>query len=276
MCNVRSRMNSDIDIQADADTFQDDGFCIARSIIPGDVVDRARRRFEALIGGEYETGVVPGYSRAPAEALAEPPRQLYRLYQAHLADRAIADLVTHPALGQYTAQLFGARRIQLWGSLLLVKPPNVQVKGNIGWHQDHHYFTTVWSDQSEVFFASIAVNDIVGNCGPVIMIRGSHRWVYRGDGDFYGQDLEQVRSGIRVPDGDSWQQVPMTMTAGSVSVHHKKTFHGSEANQSAEPRLSVLAFLRTERSEPLSGSDSYWVQHLDDQSICPAISDVVQ
>ena len=29
--------------------------------------------------------------------------------------------------------------------------------------------------------------------------------------------------------------VALTMTAGSVSVHHKKTFHGSEANQSAEP-----------------------------------------
>ena len=269
-------VKSDTDNLTDADAFQHDGFSIARSIIPGDVVERARRRFEPLMAGEYETGVAPGYPRAPAEALTEPPGQLYRLYQAHLADRAIRDLVTHPALGQWSAQLLGARRIQLWGSLLLVKPPNVEVKGNIGWHQDHHYFTTVWPDQSEAFFASIAVSDVAENSGPVIMIRGSHRWAYRGDGDFYGQDLDQVRSDIRVPDGESWQQAPMTMTAGSVSVHHRRTFHGSEANRSAEPRLSVLAFLRTQRSEPLAGSDSYWVQHLDDQSICPVIYDAAR
>jgi len=61
------------------------------------------------------------------------------------------------------------------------------------------------------------------------------------------------------------------MPSGAVSFHHKNTFHGSLANHSGVPRLSILTFLRTERSQPLADSDSYWLQNIDDPEICPVI-----
>ena len=238
--------------------------------LPGPL-ERARLRLKAVMAGTYETGIEPGYKQRSTPPTRDEPSELFRIYQPHMADRTVKELVTAASLGQTAARLWNAQWIQLWGTLFLNKPCGVAQKGNIGWHQDQHYFTTIWEPKSEVFFASIALSDIGPDSGPVMMIRGSHRWGYRGEGDFYGQAMETVRKGVHVPEGEQWEEVATTMPSGAVSFHHKNTFHGSLANHSGVPRLSILIFLRTERSQPLPDSDSYWLQNIDDPEICPVI-----
>ena len=236
-----------------------------------DLIARSRTHIQQIMAGEYETGKVPGYPTVPAEIVTEEPTTLYRLYQPHLADNTIRKLVTQPALGLFAASLWDTNWIQLWGVTFLYKPKDVAEKGNIGWHQDHHYFTNIWQPDSEVFFMSLAISDVNSNMGPVLMIRGSHKWGYLAQGDFYEQDMEAIRQKIDAPAGAQWEEVPITMPAGAVSCHHQNTFHGSVGNQSGEPRLSILLELRTKRSTPIPGSESYYVQHLDDDETSPII-----
>ena len=252
-------------------TFDHDGFVISPPLVEPDLIGRARQHIRMLMSGVYETGVDPGYPRAPAQIVKDEPRALYRLYQAHLADNTIRELVTHPAVARCAAALCDTDWVQLWGTTFLYKPSGVAEQGNIGWHQDAHYFTNIWTADSEVFFCSLALSDIEADSGPVLMIRGSHRWGYLGQGDFYGQDMKQVRGGIGVPPDAAWEEVPATMPAGAVSIHDKNTFHGSMGNRSGKPRLSILLELRTRNSAPISGSDSYYVKHLDDPVVSPVI-----
>ena len=251
--------------------FERDGFIVSEPLVDRDLIERSHLHFQQLMSGVYETGIDPGYPDCPAEIVTGEPESLYRLYQPHLADRTIRKLVTQPVLGEYAASLWDASWIQLWGVTFLYKPPFVKEKGNIGWHQDHHYFTTIWQPGSEAFFMSLAISDVTADMGPVLMIRGSHAWGYLREGDFYNQDMQQVRSGISVPRDAPWEEVPLVMPGGTVSCHHKDTFHGSLANGSGKPRLSVLLELRTERSTPIAKSDSYYVKHLDDHQTSPVI-----
>ena len=63
----------------------------------------------------------------------------------------------------------------------------------------------------------------------------------------YGQDNEALRHHPR-SEGRAWEEVPAIPPPGGVSLHHKFTFHGSDANVSNEPRRSLAVHLRTERS----------------------------
>jgi len=254
-------------------TFDQDGFVLLPTLIEPELRDRARQHVRMLMRGDYETGIEPGYPGAPAQVVPEAPKSLYRLSQPHLADDTIRELVTHPAVARGAAEIWAADWIQLWGTTFLYKPSGVAEQGNIGWHQDAHYFTNIWTEDSEVFFCSLALSDIEDDSGPVLIVRGSHRWGYLGQGDFYGQDMEQVRRDIHVPPGTTWEEVPLTMPSGAASMHHKNSFHGSMGNCSGMPRLSIILELRTRRSTPVKDSDSYFAQHLDNPEISPVIFD---
>jgi hypothetical protein len=75
-----------------------------------------------------------------------------------VANRAIRELISHPALGALAAEVTGARRVQVWWVQLLYKPPTTGGQGgtSIGWHQDRHYWQ-VWEEGSELFTAWVAL-----------------------------------------------------------------------------------------------------------------------
>ena len=62
-------------------TFDHDGFVISPPLVEPDLIGRARQHIRMLMSGVYETGVDPGYPRAPAQIVKDEPRALYRLYQ---------------------------------------------------------------------------------------------------------------------------------------------------------------------------------------------------
>ena len=58
-------------------------------------------------------------------------------------------------------------------------------------------------------------------------VRGSHKWGLLNQGNFYGQDHEEQRQAITVPDGEAWEEVSAILPSGGTSFHHNLTFHGS-------------------------------------------------
>jgi ectoine hydroxylase-related dioxygenase (phytanoyl-CoA dioxygenase family) len=249
--------------------FHRDGFYIAPPSIPRDAIERVIPRMDAVMRGEYETGVAPLRAWNPTDS----PTKIRKIDQAHLSDRAIFEFVTHPAIGRWAAALTGARMIQLWALQMLYKPAGGDTAGNIGWHQDRQYWTTWWTEDSEVFTAWVAVSDVRRESGPMIFVRGSHRWGFLNKGDFFGSNHDQQRAQIPVPSGEQWEEVAAVMPAGAMSFHHRLTYHGSGPNVSAAPRRSFALHLRTEKSKPLVGNSPHYdyVAHLDDPNVCPTL-----
>ena len=261
----------DPEIAAARAQFHRDGFCFTPPLISPDLIGQVIPRMEAVMCGEYETGVPP----RPSWKRGDSETKIRKIDQVHLADRTLAALVCHPEIGRWAALLTGAQMIQVWAVQMLYKPPGGDVAGNIGWHQDRQYWR-YWQEGSELFTAWIAISDVDEASGPMRFVRGSHCWGLIGEGDFFGTDHSAQRDKIPIPAGQTWQEAPAILAPGAVSFHHNLTYHGSGPNVSAQPRRSFALHLRTEKSQPIPGAQDYYVSHLDDLAMCPVIYGVNQ
>ncbi|MDE2726527.1 MAG: phytanoyl-CoA dioxygenase family protein [Gemmatimonadota bacterium] len=251
----------------DGDRYRRDGFFFSPPIIPTDLISRVTARMDAVMAGEYETGEPPRRSWNPGD----DPKRIRKIDQAHLSDRTIYELASHPAIGHWAAALLGAKRVQLWASQMLYKPPagpDGGVTGNVGWHQDKQYWRYL---EGELFTAWVAVSDVTAASGPMRFLRGSHRWGLLDSGDFFGHDHEAQQKDIPVPEGERWEEVEAVLPPGAVSFHDRHTYHASGPNVSDAPRRSFAFHLRTENARPVEGRNDYYVQHLDDPAYCPVL-----
>lgn len=270
------------------DRYRRDGFYLSPPILPDDLIDRVTASMDRVMAGDYETGEPPRRAWNPGD----DPKRIRKIDQAHLSDRTIYELASHPEIGRWAAALLGASRVQLWASQMLYKPPvgpdspdssdgsvgpvgpggsgnpGGGVTGNVGWHQDKQYWKFM---EGELFTAWVAVSDVTKESGPMRFLRGSHRWGLLDSGDFFGHDHEAQRKDIPVPEGETWDEVEAVLPPGAVSFHDRHTYHASGPNVSDAPRRSFAFHLRTENARPVEGRNDYYVQHLDDPAYCPVL-----
>jgi len=251
--------------------FERDGVYLCREpILSADLIARASAGMEALTRAEYETGVPPQPSYWNP---GDDPQKLVKIEMPQVANRALMEVVGHPALGRFAAALTGAAMVQAWWVQLLIKPP-VAVDGkaspHVGWHQDRQYWQQ-WEEGSELFTAWVALSDVTPEAGPVKHLRGSHRWGLLGQGNFYTEDYERQGRQIAVPAGETWEEVEATLPPGGVSLHHQLTLHGSGSNHSGAPRRSLAIHLRSEKSRPVDNLRQGLTAFIDDPTYCPVL-----
>lgn len=247
--------------------YASDGFYIAPQVVPADAIEEAIPHMDAVRMGEYETGVPP-LSRM--WNVGDPPDKLCKIDMPHLADRTIHALISHPAIGQWAAAVTGASWVQVWHSQLLYKPPSTAAAATVGFHQDKQYWR-MW--EGEVFTCWLALSDVREDCGPMRYVTGSNHWGLRSQGNFFAEADDLARNDIELPEGRTWEEVPVIVPPGGASFHTCLTYHGSGPNHSAQPRRSFAIHLRTEKSKPIKQNnyDDHWVDHLDDPAHAPVI-----
>ncbi|MCX5661807.1 MAG: phytanoyl-CoA dioxygenase family protein [Planctomycetota bacterium] len=255
--------------------FDADGFVlIDRPVVPADLVARAVEGMDMIRRGQNDTGREPtGGCWKPGDA----PDRLCKVEQPQRASKAIFDLVSHPALGQAAAEATGAATVpggmvQVWWVQLLYKPAATgeQSVTRVGWHRDRSYWGE-WEPGSEIFTTWIALSDVREDCGPMMFIRGSHRWPQEVKSDFFGQDLESQRRGIAMPEGAAWEEVAAILPPGGISIHDDLTIHGSGLNHSGRPRRSLAIHMRTQASRPIGDKREGLTTYLEDPLTCPVI-----
>lgn len=252
--------------------FASDGFALVdQPIFPAELLDRAVEGMDMIRRGEYDTGEPPlGGVWKPGD----DENLLCKIELPQKANHAIRELVSHPALGEYAAQVTGAEMVQVWWTQLLYKPPAVDSssQAHIGWHQDQGYWQ-IWGNMEGLFTAWVALSDVGADSGPMKFVPRSNHWG-RLTGDFYGQDDEEVKNGLGVPAGESWSEVPALLPCGGVSFHHSYTLHGSGLNTSSGPRRSLAIHMRTEKPfvvEKSALGEGGLASHLDDEDCNPVI-----
>lgn len=117
----------------------------------------------------------------------------------------------------------------------------------VEWHQDWAFYPHTNDD---VLATGILLDDCVEENGPMLMIPGSHRgrlYDHHADGVFCGAitgELNQI---------DFAKAVPLTGKAGSMSIHHARTLHGSAQNRSQKQRRLLLFEYTAADAWPLMG-----------------------
>lgn len=250
------------------EAYERDGWCRVPAVAGPCAVAQANAVADRILAADYATGTAPlGVNWRPGE----DPTRLVKIDQPQLADPAVVDLFTASRIGEVAAALTGASMVQVWAVQLLHKAPATAATtwGKVGWHQDDDYWHDWWD--GEVFTCWVALGDVTAEHGPVRFVPGSHRWGWRGAGDFFVQDLDGVAAAFPVPEGATWAEEPALLAAGDASFHHRHTVHGSGLNTAATPRRGYAVHLRTERSSPLPAAPASYLDRIDDPAVCPVL-----
>ena len=121
----------------------------------------------------------------------------------------------------------------------------------VEWHQDWAFYPH--TNDSMLAFG-IMLEDVAEENGPLMVIPGSHR------GPILSHHNGGVFCGAVSPDDPDFhlsRAVALTGRAGSMTVHHARTLHGSAPNRSVRARLILFFEACAADAWPLLGAGSY-------------------
>lgn len=137
---------------------------------------------------------------------------------------------------------------------LLTAKLNTKAPGGgaaVEWHQDWAFYPHTNDD---LLAFGLMLEDVDEANGPLQVIPGSHRGPvlsHHNDGVFCGAvDPDD-------PDFDKDKIVTLTGKAGSMTVHHVRTLHGSAPNRSDRARLILFYEIASGDAWPILGANSY-------------------
>jgi ectoine hydroxylase-related dioxygenase (phytanoyl-CoA dioxygenase family) len=145
---------------------------------------------------------------------------------------------------------------KLWGPSIRfdVSKLNLKAAGYgapVEWHQDWAFYPHTNDDLAAV---GIMMDDLDEENGALMVIPGSHKGPvldHHADGVFCGA-MDPAKGEVNYG-----AAVPMTGPAGSITIHHVRTVHGSATNTSGRPRRLLLHQYRAADAWPLLGTPDF-------------------
>jgi phytanoyl-CoA hydroxylase len=230
--------------QDQIDAYRRDGFIVVPDVLSAEEVAELRRVTDEFV--EKARAVREHddvYDLEPTHSAREP--RVRRIKTPHSQHPAYAGVMRHPKLLAILRHLIGPA-IRFDTSKLNMKAAGYGAA--VEWHQDWAFYPHTNDDLCAV---GVMMDDCELENGPLLCIPGSHKgpvYDHHADGVFCGaMDPETV--GV-----DFSKAVPCTGKAGSVSIHHARTIHGSALNTSNRMRRLFLLQYRAADAWPLLGT----------------------
>jgi len=159
-----------------------------------------------------------------------PLKSEYR-QKTHLLFTWLADLVRDPRILDVVEAIVGPH-ILVWQTTLFIKEPHDE--GFVSWHQD----STYWGlSEPEVVTAWVALSPSTLESGCVRVIPGTHMVDQVAHVETRAAKNMLTRGQEIAVEVDERQAVAMQLRPGEMSLHHIRTFHGSEPNRSGDRRI---------------------------------------
>ncbi|MEU6582357.1 phytanoyl-CoA dioxygenase family protein [Nocardia sp. NPDC046763] len=251
---------------ADVRFYAEHGWYLSKKLLTDEEIDALDEASERFYDGERDRELP---ARPPRLAAWEPghgPVQRHNDYIHYLSD-VFGAILSNPLIGATAARLAAAEEIRIFQSTLIYKPPVAGEATNlVPWHFDKHYWAT--SSSTSMLTAFIPFHDCTIEMGTITMIDGSHRWQEFGERDSTAKhfadrergELDDMLAENATRNGADVTPVPMEIPKGHMSFHHCRTYHGSGANLSAQPRRAVSLHLQ-------DGTNTYQEARLSDGSL---------
>ncbi|WP_018411381.1 phytanoyl-CoA dioxygenase family protein [Methyloversatilis thermotolerans] len=166
-----------------------------------------------------------------------------RIKKPHRVDAFYFNLARHPAIFELVQRICG-EHVRLNHSKINMKA--ARAGSPLEWHQDWAFAPHT---NMSTCVASVMIDDVTPDNGPMHVLPGSHKGPlfehhepgmgFVGAVDVIGQEV------------DLSQAVSLTGPAGTVSLHHPMTMHGSGANKSGHPRRILFLEYAASDAYPL-------------------------
>lgn len=175
--------------------------------------------------------------------------RLTRIKLPHKQDPLYWDVLKNSAITEVLTDLLGPDTLIQTSKLNTKAPGGGQA---VEWHQDWAFYPH--TNDSMLAFG-LMLEDVNESNGPLKVIPGSHRGPVlahtNADGVFCGAVDPSD------PDFHLNQAVTLTGKAGSMTVHHARTLHGSAPNTSDRNRLILFYECHAADAWPILGAGSY-------------------
>ncbi len=232
---------------AQVDFYAEHGYLMIPDALTAKEVAELRAQVDAIVAGAAKvTSHTDIYDLEDGHTPAKP--KVRRIKAPHKHFDYFKRLVRHPGITAMMAALLGPN-IRLHGAKLNMKSAGYGAP--VEWHQDWAFYPHTNDD---VLAVGILLDDCALANGPMLMIPGSHRgrmYDHHSDGAFCGAitgELNQI---------DFSKATPAMGKAGSMSVHHARTLHGSAQNTSDKQRRLLLFEYAAADAFPLMGVPNY-------------------
>ena len=174
--------------------------------------------------------------------------RLTRIKLPHKQDPYFWEVLTNSNVTKVLCDLLGENTTLITAKLNTKAPGGGQA---VEWHQDWAFYPHTNDD---LLAFGIMLEDVTPDNGPLMVIPGSHK------GPLLSHKHEGLFCGAVHPDDPLFEQekaVTLTGKAGSMTVHHVRTLHGSAPNMSDKNRLILFYELASGDAWPILGAGSY-------------------
>lgn len=228
--------------------YRENGYLLVENAITSAQLDRLREiAYRWIDGSRTVTESNDVYDLDEGHGPDRP--RLTRVKLPHRQDPAYWAVLKNSAMTEVLNDLLGPDTA-LQTSKLNTKAPGGGAA--VEWHQDWAFYPHTNDD---MLAFGLMLEDVTLENGPLQVIPGSHRGPVLAH-----TNAEGVFCGAVDPDDPDFHgetAVTLTGKAGSMTVHHVRTLHGSAPNMSDRDRLIVFYECRACDAWPLLGSGSY-------------------
>lgn len=228
------------------DFYRRQGYLVLERQIPEDLIAGARAELARFI--ERARGMEESNDVLDLEDTHRPDQpRVRRIKLPHAVSPVFDDLMRSNWILDPVRALIGDS-VRLHTSKLNLKSAGFGAA--VEWHQDWAFYPHTNDD---VLAVGVMLDDVGPENAPLLVYPGSHRreiFDHHAEGYFCGA-MSLERSGL-----DPVDAVALTAPAGSISIHHGRTVHGSDLNRSSRDRALLLYEMTAVDAWPLQGSFS--------------------
>jgi len=226
------------------DAYHNDGFIVVEDVLSAAEVKALREVTDDFVERARDVATHDDvYDLEPSHSAAEP--RVRRIKIPHAQHDVYASVMRHPAILALLQQLVHPS-IRFDTSKLNMKAAGYGAA--VEWHQDWAFYPHTNDDLAAV---GVMMDDCAIENGPLLCVPGSHRgpiFDHHSDGVFCGA-IDPETPGLALETAR-----PCTGPAGSISIHHARTTHGSALNTSDKMRRLLLFQYRAADAWPLLGA----------------------
>lgn len=227
------------------EAYNRDGFIVVPGVVSSDEITRLRLVSDEFARNARHVSAHNAIYDLEDSHTPENPR-VRRIKTPHLHHDEYARLARNPRIVEALTDLWGPN-VRFDSSKLNMK--SAGFGASVEWHQDWAFYPHTNDDLAAV---GVMLDDCDRENGPMLMIPGSHKgpiFDHHEDGRFCGAFDPHI-CGV-----DLKAAVPLTGSAGTITIHHVRTAHGSAPNLSGRDRRLLLLMYRAADAWPILGFD---------------------
>jgi ectoine hydroxylase-related dioxygenase (phytanoyl-CoA dioxygenase family) len=229
--------------------YRENGYLLVENVVTPEQLARMREITYDFIEKSRAVTVSDGVFDLDEGHSAQSPK-LTRIKLPHKQHPYFWEVAKNSGVTEVLRQLLGPN-VLLQTSKLNTKAPGGGAA--VEWHQDWAFYPHT---NDNILACGLMLEDVDLPNGPLQVIPGSHKGPVlnhnNADGIFCGA--------IDPSDPDFHHDKAVTLTgkAGSMTVHHARTLHGSAPNRSDRPRLILFYECLAADAWPLAAAGSYF------------------